>query len=151
MVATNSKTREAWNVLFADLVARGLAGVRFMASDADRGLVEAIAANPPGALWQRSRTRCAANPTSTCPKSCWSAVKAMLHSVYDQPDVASVHAQYDKLPDQVTKPLPAVAEHLDAARAAGLAFTSFPKEIWRQILSNPTNDSTARSDAAPTS
>ena len=31
---------------------------------------------------------------------------------------------------------PQVAEHLDAARADVLAFTSFPKEIWRQIWSN---------------
>ena len=32
--------------------------------------------------------------------------------------------------------LPEVAEHLDAARADVLAFTAFPKEIWRQIWSN---------------
>ena len=32
--------------------------------------------------------------------------------------------------------LPAVAEHLDTARADVLAFTSFPKEVWRQIRSN---------------
>ena len=31
---------------------------------------------------------------------------------------------------------PAVAAHLDAARPDVLAFTSFPKEIWRQIWSN---------------
>src|SRR5215218_4530369 len=31
---------------------------------------------------------------------------------------------------------PAVAEHLDAAGADILAFTSFPKAIWRQIWSN---------------
>jgi transposase-like protein len=29
-----------------------------------------------------------------------------------------------------------VAEHLDAARAELLAFTAFPKQIWRQIWSN---------------
>jgi len=33
-------------------------------------------------------------------------------------------------------PLPKVAEHLDAARADVLAFTGFPKELWRQIWSN---------------
>jgi transposase-like protein len=32
--------------------------------------------------------------------------------------------------------LPAVAAHLDAARADVLAFTAFPKEVWRQIWSN---------------
>jgi putative transposase len=73
---------------------------------------------------------------SATPKASWPWVKTMLHSVYDQPDAASVHAQYDRLVDAVTIKLPKVAAHLDAARADVLAFTSFPKEIWRQIWSN---------------
>jgi transposase-like protein len=47
-----------------------------------------------------------------------------------------VHAQYDRLVDAVQDKLPKVAAHLDAARVDVLAFTSFPKEIWRQIWSN---------------
>ena len=70
------------------------------------------------------------------PKSSWPWVRALLHSVYDQPDSASVHAQFDRILDAVTDKLPKVAEHLDTARADVLAFTSFPKEIWRQIWSN---------------
>ena len=31
---------------------------------------------------------------------------------------------------------PAAAEHLDAAREELLAFTGYPREIWRQIWSN---------------
>ena len=73
---------------------------------------------------------------STCPKASWPWVRAMLHSVYDQPDSASVHAQYDRLLEAVDDKLPKVAEHLDAARADVLAFTCFPKVIWRQIWSN---------------
>jgi putative transposase len=138
-VAT-SETKEAWNVFFADLVARGLSGVALVTSDAHAGLVQAIAANLPGASWQRCRTHYAANLMSTCPKSAWPAVKAMLHSVYDQPDADAVHAQYDKLLDSMTEKLPAVAEHLDAARADVLAFTAFPKELWRQIWSNNPNE-----------
>ena len=137
---TTAETKEAWNAFFADLVARGLAGVRLVTSDAHAGLVEAIAANLPGATWQRCRTHYAANLLSVTPKSSWPAVRAMLHSVYDQPDAASVNAQFDKLLDQVTGPLPAVAEHLDAARADLLAFTAFPKEIWRQLWSNNPNE-----------
>ena len=138
-VAT-SETKEAWNVFFADLVARGLTGVLLVTSDAHAGLVEAIAANLPGATWQRCRTHYAANLMSVCPKSAWGGVKAMLHSVYDQPDADAVHAQFDKLLDTVTGPLPAVAEHLDAARADVLAFTAFPKELWRQVWCNNPNE-----------
>jgi putative transposase len=138
-VAT-SETKQAWNVFFADLVARGLSGVMLVTSDAHAGLVEAIAANLPGAAWQRCRTHYAANLMSVCPKSAWPAVKTMLHSVYDQPDAEAVHAQFDKLLDSVGDRLPAVAEHLDAARADVLAFTTFPKELWRQVWSNNPNE-----------
>ena len=134
-VAT-SETGAAWNSFFADLVARGLGGVRLVTSDAHAGLVEAIAAHLPGASWQRCRTHYAANLMSICPKGMWPAVKAMLHSVYDQPDAAAVNAQFERLLDYVGEKLPAVAEHLDAARADVLAFTAFPKDVWVQIWSN---------------
>ena len=63
-------------------------------------------------------------------------MRALLHSVYDQPDAASVHAQFDRVLDAVADKLPQVGEHLDTARTDVLAFTSFPREIWRQIWSN---------------
>ncbi|QAY62036.1 IS256 family transposase [Xylanimonas allomyrinae] len=135
-----SETGAAWNEFFADLVARGLTGVRLVTSDAHRGLVEAIAANLPGATWQRCRTHYAANLMSVCPKASWPAVKAMLHSVYDQPTPAAVTTQFDQLLDMVATPLPDVHDHLDATRADILAFTAFPKEIWRQIWSNNPNE-----------
>ncbi|MGV1010708.1 MAG: IS256 family transposase [Dermatophilaceae bacterium] len=135
-----SETGPAWNTFFADLVARGLSGVMLVTSDAHAGLVEAIAANLPGASWQRCRTHYAANLMSVCPKSSWGAVKALLHSVYDQPDSDAVAAQYDKMLDTLDGKLPQVVEHLDAARADVLAFTSFPKEVWRQIWSNNPNE-----------
>jgi len=134
-VAT-SETGAAWNEFFADLVARGLSGVRLVTSDAHQGLVEAIAANLPGATWQRCRTHYAANLMSVTPKSMWPAVKAMLHSVYDQPDAPAVHAQFDRLLDYVEDRLPEVHTYLDAARADILAFTTFPKDVWTQIWSN---------------
>ncbi len=70
------------------------------------------------------------------PQGMWPAVKAMLHSVYDQPDRPAVHAQFDRLLDYVDGKLPEVHDHLDAARADILAFTEFPKDVWTQIWSN---------------
>ena len=52
------------------------------------------------------RTHYPANLMSVTPKSMWPAVKAMLHSVYDQPDAASVNAQFDRLRDYVDGKLP---------------------------------------------
>jgi putative transposase len=138
-VAT-SETGAAWNSFFADLVARGLGRVRLVTSDAHAGLVEAIAANLPGTVWQRCRTHYAANLMSVCPKSMWPAVKAMLHSVYDQPDAPSVNAQFERLLDYVEEKLPAAFAHLDTARADILAFTQFPDGLWQQIWSNNPNE-----------
>jgi transposase-like protein len=139
-----SETHAAWNTFFADLVARGLTsgpeGVMLVTSDAHAGLVEAIAANLPGAAWQRCRTHYAANLMEVCPKTSWGWVKALLHSVYDQPDAEAVNAQFDKMLDALADKLPDVHDHLDAARADVLAFTAFPKEIWRQIWSNNPNE-----------
>jgi putative transposase len=105
-------------------------------SDAHRGLVDAIGATLPGGAWQRCRTHYAANLMAACPKSSWPWVRALLHSVYDQPDTASVHAQFDRVLDALADKLPKVAGHLEAARADVLAFTAFPQEVWRQIWSN---------------
>ena len=135
-----AETGAGWLAFFRDLVARGLSGVALVTSDAHAGLVEAIAATLPGASWQRCRTHYAANLMSVTPKSSWPWVKALLHSVYDQPDKESVQEQFDRILDALTDKLPAVAEHLDRARGDVLAFTAFPKELWRQIWSNNPNE-----------
>jgi transposase-like protein len=125
-----------WLAFFRDLTARGLTGVALVTSDAHRGLTEAVGATLPGASWQRCRTHYAANLMAATPKSAWGWVRALLHSVYDQPDAESVHAQFGRVLDALDGKLPQVAAHLDAARTDILAFTAFPKAIWRQIWSN---------------
>ena len=132
---TSAEDGAGWLAFFRGLTARGLTGVALVTSDAHAGLVTAIGATVPGAAWQRCRTHYAANLMSVCPKASWPWVKATA-SVYDQPDAASVNAQYDRVLDALAEKLPKVAEHLDAARADVLAFTAFPKELWRQIWSN---------------
>jgi putative transposase len=97
---------------------------------------DAIGATLPGATWQRCRTHYATNLMAITPKSSWPWVRTLLHSVYDQPDAESVAAQYDRIIDALSDKLPKVADHLENARADLLAFTAFPKQIWRQIWSN---------------
>ena len=125
-----------WLAFWRGLVARGLSGVGLVTSDAHPGLVAAIGSALPGASWQRCRTHYAANLMSVTPKASWPWVRALLHSVFDQPDATSVHAQFDRAVEALTEKLPKVAEHLAQARPDVLAFTAFPKELWRQIWSN---------------
>jgi transposase-like protein len=136
----SAESEAGWLTLFRGLNARGLTGVKLVTSDAHSGLVAALGATIQGASWQRCRTHYAANLMAICPKHAWPGVKAMLHSVYDQPDAKAVHAQFDKLLEAVAEKLPQIHDHLEDARADILAFTAFPKEIWRQIWSNNPNE-----------
>lgn len=136
VAVSSAEDGAGWLAFFRDLVARGLSGVALVTSDAHPGLVAAIGATLPGAAWQRCRTHYTTNLMSVTPKSSWPWVRTLLHSVFDQPDAESVVAQYDRILDALGDKLPKVAEHLDAARADLLAFTAFPKQIWRQIWSN---------------
>jgi hypothetical protein len=60
-----------------------------------------------------------------------------LHGVYDQPDAAAIHALFDRLIDYVTEKLPAVAEHLAAAREDILAFTTSPRMCGPRSVQQP--------------
>ena len=140
-----------WLTFWRSLTARGLSGVKLVTSDAHAGLVAAIGATLPGAAWQRCGTHYTTNLMAITPKASWPWVRTLLHSVFDQPDAESVDAQYDRVIEALADKLPKVADHLEAARADLLAFTAFPKAIWRQIWSNnPQERSTKRSAAAPT-
>ncbi|SDU79224.1 Transposase (or an inactivated derivative) [Gordonia westfalica] len=151
MQVATSETKASWNTFFADLVARGLGGVRLVTSDAHAGLIEAIAANLPGAVWQRCRTHYAANLMAVCPKSMWPAVKAMLHSVYDQPTATAVHEQFTGSSNTPTAGCPrSPTTSATPARTCSPSPGSPTTCGARSGLTTPPNGSTARSAAAPT-
>ena len=105
-------------------------------SDAHPGLVAAIGSALPGAAGSGvARTTCATcSPRCPSRRSRW--VATLLRTIFDQPDADAVHAQFDRVVAALEAKFPAAAEHLDDARADLLAFTAFPREIWRQIWSN---------------
>jgi putative transposase len=125
-----------WLAFLRSLTARGLSGVRLVVSDAHRGLVSAIGAALPGAQWQRCRTHYLRNLLTKVPKTAQPWVATLVRTVFDQPDADSVRAQYERAVTAIAERFPAAAEHLDNARDDLLAFTAFPREIWRQIWSN---------------
>ncbi|GAA1620453.1 hypothetical protein GCM10009789_87560 [Kribbella sancticallisti] len=146
---TSSEDGAAWLGFFRDLLVRGLGGVKFVTSDAHAGLT---AATLPGAAWRQCRTQYAANLMTITPKTSWGWGKALLHSVYDQPDAPAVHAQFARVFETLTERLPDVANYLEDARADILAFTAFPNRSGvRSDPTTPANASTTRSAAAPTS
>jgi putative transposase len=125
-----------WLAFFRGLVARGLAGVALVTSDAHRGLVAAIAATLPGASWQRCRTHYLRDLLTKVAKSSQPWVATLVRTISGQPDAAEVAAQFGRVVAALEGKLPAAATHLDSARDDLLAFTAVPREIWRQVWSS---------------
>ena len=126
----------AWTAFLRDLVARGLRGVQLVTSDAHPGLMDAIAANLPGAAWQRCRTHYLRNLLTQVPKSAQSLVATLVRSIFAQPSPDEVHAQLKRVVEQLQERFPKAADHLADAAPDLLAFTTFPRAHWRQIWSN---------------
>jgi putative transposase len=115
---------------------REILGIDVTSSEDGAGLVNAIAAVLPGAAWQRCRAHYARNLLTRVPKSAQPWVSTLVRTIFEQPDAASVRAQHAQVTAALEAKLPAAAAHLDQARDDILAFTAFPREIWRQIWSN---------------
>ena len=125
-----------WLAFWRGLVARGLSGVQLVTADAHPGLVAAIGAALPGASWQRCRSHYLRNLLTKIPKSAQPHVATQVRTIFDQADAAAVQAQFDRVVTALADHYPEAAEHLEAAREELLAFTAYPRELWRQIWSN---------------
>ena len=133
---TSSEDGAGWLAFLRGLVARGLSGVKLVISDDHAGLVNAIASVLPGAGWQRCRTHYHRNLLVRVPKSAQPWVSTLVRTIFEQPDAASVKAQHAQVVQALEAKFPDAAAHLDEARDDILAFTPFPREVWRQIWSN---------------
>jgi putative transposase len=148
---TSAEDGAGWLAFFRSLVARGLHGVQLVTSDAHPGLVAAIRATLPGASWQRCRTHSLRELLTKVAKSSQPWVATMVRTIFDQPDATEVKAQFDRVVETLEAKLPVAAAHLQEAREDLLAFSCFPRQIWRRSgAPTPKNGSTARSDAGPT-
>ena len=125
-----------WLAFWRGLVARGLSGVQLVTADAHPGLIAAIGSALPGAAWQRCRSHYLRNLLTKVPKSAQPHVATQVRTIFDQADAAAVHTQFDRVVAALAGKYPEAAEHLEAAREELLAFTAYPRELWRQIWSN---------------
>jgi putative transposase len=72
----------------------------------------------------------------------WAVVQSLpwlptlVRTIFEQPGAASVRAQHAQVVQALEIKLPQAAAHLDGARDDILAFTAFPREVWRQVWSN---------------
>lgn len=128
----SSEDGAGWLAFLRGLVARGLSGVKMVTSGCHAGLRDAIASTLPGASWQRCRTHYHRDLGSRVPKSAQPWVSTLVRAIFEQPDREAVYAQHRQVVTALEAKFPAAAEHLDEAREDILAFTAFPKQVWKQ-------------------
>ncbi|MER7690313.1 transposase [Streptomyces sp. NPDC097610] len=133
--AASSDDGARWPAFLRSLISRDLYGVQLVVPDAHTGLVNTMGANLPGASWQRGRTHYARNLLSQVPKSAQPWVATPLRTVSEQPDTDAVKARIVYALNVLGAEFPKALAHLDTAQHELLAFTAFPREIWRQIWS----------------
>ena len=95
-----------WLAFLRSLSARGLGGVELVVSDAHQGLRGAIAAVFGGASWQRCRTHFMTNLLTRVPRRAQPLVATMVRTIYQQPSPDEVHAQLDRVTEQLHEPVP---------------------------------------------
>ena len=134
---TSAEDGAGWLGFFRDLTARGLTGVALVTSDAhagpgrrDRGDAarRVLAAVPHPLRGEPDGGDPEERPGRGCGRCCTRSTTSPTRRACTPSSTGSSTPW--------ARNCPQVAEHLDAARADVLAFTSFPKEIWRQIWSN---------------
>lgn len=125
-----------WLQFLRGLVARGLAGVQLVVSDAHRGLTAAIAAVLTGASWQRCRVHFVRNALGLVPKSAQTMVAATIRTVFAQPDAPTAQEQWRRVAESFRSRFPRLADLLDEAEADVLAYRAFPPAHWRKVWSN---------------
>lgn len=127
-----------WTGFLRSLVARGLAGVVLVASDAHVGLREAIPATLLGATWQRCRVHVLRDMLAHVPKTAQAMVAAFARTIFAQPDATSAHAQLGSVVERLAPSFPKAAQTLLAAEADLLAYLAVPREHWTKVWStNP--------------
>jgi putative transposase len=65
-------------------------------------------------------------------------VAAVFRTIFAQPDPEAVSSAWDEVRDQLATSFPKVGPLMDEAKPEVLAFTGFPKALWRKIwATNP--------------
>jgi putative transposase len=131
------ETEAFWRSFLRRLVARGLAGVQLVVSDAHAGLKKAIA-QVLGCAWQRCSVHFLREALGHARREQQPMLAALLRPIFNaDSDDAARELVGDAL-ERLRKPLPKVAALLEDAEDDLLAFYASPIDHWRKLRStNP--------------
>jgi transposase-like protein len=127
----------SWKKFLTHLKGRGLKGIQLVTSDKCLGLVEAVGAAFPEALWQRCIVHFYRNVFTEVPTTKVKEVAAMLKAIHAQEDRAAALAKGVVIADKLEgMRLFKAARVLREGIAETLSYMSFPREHWVRLRTN---------------
>ena len=127
----------AWTAFLRSLVARGLGGVKLVVSDAHCGLKDAVAAVLDGACWQRCRTHFMRYLLVKVPRHAQAMVASLVRTIFAQERPQDAWAQLERVVEQLhAGRFTDAAGLLERAAPDVLAYTAFPRDVWKKCWSN---------------
>jgi len=130
------ETYEAWREFLSGLKDRGLSGVVLTISDAHEGLKKAIGEVFSNSSWQRCRTHLSRDICAHIPKAHKSEVGRILDRVFTQDDPGITRNAYHSAIDELARISEKAANILEEAEDDALAYLAHPRELWKKIQSN---------------
>jgi putative transposase len=129
-----SEAEVHWREFLTSLHARGLHGVKLVASDAHGGLKPALDARLTGVPWQRCQFHLIENAMAFVPKpSMRKAAVASIRAVFDAPDRPEAERQLEIAVKNYRTSAPKLADWLEANIPEGLAVFALPSGHRRRL------------------
>ena len=129
-----SEAEVYWRDFLASFQARGLRGVKPVASDAHAGLKPALDARLTGVPWQRCQFHLMKNARSFVPRPEMQAeVVADLRAVFDAPDRPEADRQLGLAVQKYQASVPKLSAWLEANLSEGLAIFAVPRSHRRRL------------------
>ncbi len=129
------ESEESWSELLANLVARGLRGVRLVIADEHAGLSAAVRTDLPDAERQRCIVHLQRNVLTKAPQRLRKRLAREVADVFRASSLKDARKRLNALERRWTKQVPEAVECLKTGFAAATRFYAFPKEHWRRIRS----------------
>jgi len=128
---------ESWTVFLRHLKKRGLKGARLFISDKCLGLVNALGATYPDAMWQRCMVHFYRNVFTAVPNGKVRKVARMLKAIHAQEDREEATAKAEAVAVKLEKmKLAKAAKIVRDGVAETFSYYSFPEEHWVRIRTN---------------
>jgi putative transposase len=130
-----SESAESWTMVLEDLVRRGLTGVVYAVSDEHQGLVGALRRFFPDAAHQRCQVHYLRNAVSkvSSPRQ-QERLVAALKDIWSAPSRHDAEGRLARMIATVQKPIPSLAEWLEATAYATLTVFELPTSELRRRL-----------------